>query len=57
MMVFVVTGFEPGHSWSGVMGPRGRRVFGPVGITYAGSPTAGSGHGSSAVWLCPTAAC
>jgi hypothetical protein len=42
MTVFAVTGFEPGHSWSGVMAPRARRVFGPVAITYAAEPDGGS---------------
>ncbi len=42
--VFRLTGFEAGHHWTAVTGRRGRRLFGPVSMTYAAEPV---GAGSS----------
>ena len=34
-VVFRLTSYDDGHLWTAITSPRGRRVFGPVAITYA----------------------
>jgi hypothetical protein len=41
-VVFRLAAFEEGHHWTAVTTERGRRLFGPVAMTYAAEP-AGSG--------------
>lgn len=41
-VVFRLATFEDGHHWTAVTTGRGRRLFGPVAMTYAAEP-AGSG--------------
>jgi hypothetical protein len=41
-VVFRLTRFEDGQHWTAVTTERGRRLFGPVAMTYAAEP-AGSG--------------
>lgn len=36
--VFRLVSFEDGHHWTGLTGPRGERMFGPVAMTYAAEP-------------------
>jgi hypothetical protein len=38
MMIFKLTGFEPGRSWSGRGLPGPERLFGPISVTYAAEP-------------------
>lgn len=38
MPPFLLVAFEPGRSWTGVMSPLGRRLFGEVAVTYAAEP-------------------
>lgn len=42
-VVFRLTSFDDGHHWTAVTGRRGRRLFGPVAMTYAAEPRAGGG--------------
>ena len=37
-VVFRLTSFDDGHQWTAITTPRGRRLFGPVAITYAAEP-------------------
>jgi hypothetical protein len=39
-VVFRLVSFEDGHLWTALTGARGRRLFGPVAMTYAAEPTA-----------------
>lgn len=41
-VVFRLTSFDEGHRWTGLVSPRGERLFGPVAMTYAAEP-AGAG--------------
>jgi hypothetical protein len=38
MMIFRLTGFEPGRQWTGVTTRRASRLFGTVAVTYAVEP-------------------
>jgi hypothetical protein len=44
--IFRLTSFDEGHQWTALTSPRGRRLFGPVAITYAAEP---DGRGSRIV--------
>ena len=37
-VVFRLTSYADGHHWTAVTTPRGRRMFGPVAMTYAAEP-------------------
>jgi hypothetical protein len=37
-VVFRLTSYDQGHQWTALTSPRGRRMFGPVAITYAAEP-------------------
>ena len=37
-VVFRLTSFDDGHHWTAITTPRGRRLFGPVAMTYAAEP-------------------
>ncbi len=37
-VVFRLASFEDGHHWTAITTPRGRRLFGPVAMTYAAEP-------------------
>lgn len=41
-VVFRLTSFDEGHQWTGLVSPRGAKLFGPVAMTYAAEP-AGAG--------------
>lgn len=41
-LVFELTSYDDGHQWTALTTARGRRLFGPVAITYAAEPD-GSG--------------
>jgi len=38
VLIFRLTSFEDGHHWTGLTNPRGERLFGPIGVTYAAEP-------------------
>jgi hypothetical protein len=52
-IVFRLTSFDDGHQWTAVTDARGRRLFGPVALTYAAEP---DGPGSRIVCRIATAA-
>jgi hypothetical protein len=37
-VVFRLTSYDDGHQWTAITTSRGRRLFGPVAITYAAEP-------------------
>ena len=37
-VVFRLTSYTEGHQWTALVSPRGRRLFGPVAMTYAAEP-------------------
>jgi hypothetical protein len=45
-VVFRLTSYDDGHHWTATTSPRGRRMFGPVAMTYAAEP---DGHDSRIV--------